>query len=181
MGVSMRHGDRYAASEHGRHAQVLRAVASLELVKGLVVFIAGCSVLFLIHKDPWDIANNLLRALHVNPDWRFSQLLLDWADRLTDSQLWTVAAFSFLYSTLRFVEAYGLWRARIWAEWFALISGTVYLPFEIYAIHEQPNLFHGTLLLLSVAIILYMAYLRSTSQRRLSKERQEAASQKNSS
>lgn len=173
MRVSMRHGDSYAASEHGRHAQVLRAVASLELVKGLAVFIAGCSVLFLIHKDPWDIVNNFLRMFHVNPDWRFSQLLLDWADRLTDSQLWTVAAFSFLYSTLRFIEGYGLWRARIWAEWFALISGAVYLPFEIYAIHKHPNLFHGMLLLISVGIILYMAYLRSTSHRRLHSERHE--------
>jgi uncharacterized membrane protein (DUF2068 family) len=176
MGVSMGRGESYAASEHGRHAQVLRAVASLELVKGLAVFIGGCSVLFLIHKDPWDIANNFLRMLHVNPDWRFSQLVLDWADRLTDSQLWTVAAFSFLYATLRFVEAYGLWRARIWAEWFALISGMIYLPFEIYAIHEKPNLLHGTLLLVSVAVILYMAYLRSTSRRRLHKEQPEAMS-----
>jgi uncharacterized membrane protein (DUF2068 family) len=173
MGVSSRLGDRYAASEHGKHAKVLRAVASLELIKGLVVFAAGCSVLFLIHKDPWDIADNFLRALHISPDRHFAQILLDWADRLTDSQLWTVAAFSFLYSALRFIEAYGLWKARIWAEWFALISGTLYLPFEIYAIHKHPNLFHDALLLISVAIILYMAYLRTTSQRRLDSERHE--------
>ncbi|SRR5579871_1908075 len=167
MGVSLRHSHNYAASEHGKHAKVLRAVASLELVKGLAVLVAGFSVLFLIHKDPWDIADNLLHTLHINPDRHIAQILLDWADRLTDSQLWAVAGFSFLYSTLRFIEAYGLWKARIWAEWFALISGTIYLPFEIYAIHKQPNFFHGALLMLSIAIILYMAYLRFTSQRRL--------------
>jgi len=32
----------------------------------------------------------------------------------------------------RFVEAYGLWRQRRWAEWFAAVSGAIYIPFELY-------------------------------------------------
>ncbi|MCZ7627423.1 MAG: DUF2127 domain-containing protein [Candidatus Methylomirabilis sp.] len=36
------------------------------------------------------------------------------------------------YASVRFVEAYGLWLERRWAEWFAAVSGGIYIPFEIY-------------------------------------------------
>jgi uncharacterized membrane protein (DUF2068 family) len=154
------------ASEHGRHAQVLRAVASIELMKGVAVFVAGIIILFLVHKDPWDIADDILHFLRVNPDRHFAQMLLNWADTITDSKLWWVAGFAFGYSALRFVEAYGLWKARIWAEWVALISGALYLPLELRAIHHRPSAFHFAVLLINLAVIFYMAYLRATSNRR---------------
>jgi uncharacterized membrane protein (DUF2068 family) len=56
------------------------------------------------------------------------------------------------------VEAYGLWNARAWAEWIALISGTIYLPFEIYKVIYRQNLFHISVLLINLAIVLYMVY-----------------------
>jgi uncharacterized membrane protein (DUF2068 family) len=56
------------------------------------------------------------------------------------------------------VEAYGLWYARAWAEWIALISGAIYLPFEIYKVIHRQNLFHVSVLLINVAIVLYMVY-----------------------
>ena len=42
-----------------------------------------------------------------------------------------------MYSTARFVEAYGLWRRRSWAEWFAVISGGIYVPIELYELAES--------------------------------------------
>ena len=156
----------HGASEHGRHAQVLRAVATFELVKGLAVLLGGISILFLVHKDPWDIADSFLRFLHVSPDRYFARMLLDWADTITDSKLWWIAGFAFGYAIIRFVEAYGLWKARIWAEWVALISGALYLPLEVRAIHHRPSLFHFAILLINLGVVLYMSYLRATSRRR---------------
>ena len=37
-----------------------------------------------------------------------------------------------MYGTVRFIEAYGLWRERRWAEWLAAGSGGLYLPVELY-------------------------------------------------
>ena len=39
-----------------------------------------------------------------------------------------------IYSAFRFIEGYGLWKERAWAEWLAVISGMIYFPFEIYEI-----------------------------------------------
>lgn len=153
---------RAALDLRGRSGQVkvLRAVASFELSKGLVVLAAGCGILFLIHKDTWEIAFNLLQILHISPDHRLGRVFLTWADSLTDRKLWAIAVVALAYSSLRFVEAYGLWKARVWAEWVALISGALYVPIEVREIVRRPNLFHTSLLLVNLAVVLYMAYLR---------------------
>jgi len=140
--------------------QVLRSIATFELTKGMIVLFAAFAVVFLIHRaDPWDVADGLLHLLHISPDHHFAQAFLNWADTLTDAKLWAVAAAAAAYSILRFVEAYGLWYARAWAEWIALVSGSIYLPFEIYKLLHRQSLFHITVLVVNLAIVLYMAYL----------------------
>ncbi len=44
-----------------------------------------------------------------------------------------------VYSAIRFAEATGLWLEKQWAEWFALISGCLYLPIEIYELARMPH------------------------------------------
>jgi uncharacterized membrane protein (DUF2068 family) len=146
--------------EHRTQVGILRTVATFEFSKGVIVLIAGIGVTLLTRHDPWDVANSLLQLLHISPDGHFAQVFLDWADSLTDQKIWAISAVALVYSCLRFLEGYGLWHARAWAEWIALISGALYLPFELYALVHRPNLFHVSLLLVNLAIILYMAYLR---------------------
>lgn len=154
-----------AEPEHGPNLQVLRAVATFELTKGLIVLLAASGILLVMHRqDPWDIADGLLRLLHISPDHHFAQVFLDWADSLTDAKLWTVAGVATSYSLLRFVEAYGLWYARAWAEWIALISGTLYLPFEIYKLIHRQSFFHIAVLLINLAVVLYMIYALKTGE-----------------
>lgn len=141
------------------HIKVLRAVASLELTKGLIVLAGAFGILFLVHKDPGDVADWCLTFLHISPDHHFAQVFLDWADTLTATKLWVVAGTAAVYSCLRFVEAYGLWKARAWAEWIALISGTLYLPFEIFKVVTRANIFHVGLLVVNLAVVFYMSYV----------------------
>jgi uncharacterized membrane protein (DUF2068 family) len=65
-----------------------------------------------------------------------------------------------IYSIVRFAEAYGLWHAREWAEWFALLSGAMYLPWEMYSLMRHPHPIKWFILLANVAIVLYMIVLR---------------------
>jgi len=87
-------------------------------------------------------------------------VLLDWADKLSDAKLSVVILVASIYSGLRFAEAVGLWRARAWAEWIALISGAMYLPFEIYKLAHRASLLHIAILLINLAIVGFMFYLR---------------------
>jgi len=154
------------AAEHHRRLAALRAVASLELAKGLVVLLLGFGAVSLVHKDAWDVAETLLHFLHVNPDrHHYAQVFLNLADNVTDAKLWAMAAGAAAYSIVRFVEAYGLWRARTWAEWFALISGALYVPFETYELVRRPTPIHLAVLLINLGIVFYMLYLRLVARK----------------
>ena len=119
-----------------RLASTVRTVALFEAAKGALVFLTGFSALSLIHHDAQRVAEQIVAHLHLNPANRYPRIFLDAAAHLTDDRLWLLAAFAGVYGLVRFVEAYGLWRGRRWAKWFAAISGGIYIPFELYEFFE---------------------------------------------
>jgi uncharacterized membrane protein (DUF2068 family) len=139
----------------------LRAVASLEALKGIMVLLLGLGLLRLLHKNAETVAEDLLIHFHINPDMRLSHALLNAADRITDARLWGIAAAAAVYALVRFVEAWGLWWRRVWAEWFAILSGALYLPWEILKVSERPNALHLALLFCNVSIVGYMVFIRA--------------------
>jgi len=147
-----------------RQLRVLRLVASFEMAKGAVVLLAAVGLLSLAHRDIWDVSASLLRLLHIHHTNHYWEVFLRLANRVRDEKLWLVAVGCVLYSALRFVEAYGLWRARAWAEWVAFISGGVYLPFEVYEVARRVTVVRVIILAANVAIVLYMLFLRLQAQ-----------------
>ena len=137
----------------------LRAVASFEALKGIVVLALGLALLVL-HRHAEDFAASLLYHLHMDPDRRFAHMLLNAATKVTDARLWTIAAATLTYSAVRFVEAWGLWNRRVWAEWFALLSGAMYLPWEILKVSERADWERIGVLGLNIIIVLYMLEVR---------------------
>lgn len=133
----------------------------------MIVLLAGFGVLSLVHRDAWDVAESFLEWLKIDPDTRYAQVFLNLADQVTDTRLWAVALVAAAYSTLRFVEAYGLWRERAWAEWLAMISGAVYLPFEVYELARRPDWIPLAILAVNLAVVLYMVYLRVQARTRV--------------
>jgi len=151
---------------HRAQRNLLRAVASFEFTKGIFVLSIGLCALLLVHRDAWVIAESLLARLHINTDRRSAQLFLDFADRLTDASLWAAAELAFAYSLLRFVEAYGLWRQRTWAEWLAFVSGTLFLPLEIRGLMRGITVPRSSVFAANLGIVLYMFFLLRAGRRR---------------
>lgn len=129
--------------------------------------LAGFGVLSLVHRDAWDVAESFLEWLHISPDTHYAQVFLNLADQVTDAKLWCVALGALAYSSLRFLEAYGLWRERAWAEWLALISGAIYLPFEIYELLRRPDGIRVGIFVVNLAVVLYMVFLRLQARGRI--------------
>jgi uncharacterized membrane protein (DUF2068 family) len=143
----------------------LRAIAIFEGAKGLLVLLLGLGLLSLIHKDVECAAEGLLAHLHINPDRRLSHAFLHAAANVTDAGLWGMAGAALAYWVVRFTEAWGLWHKRVWAEWFALLSGALYLPWEIVKLAERPNVLHAAVFAGNLAIVAYMAYVRLKAAR----------------
>jgi uncharacterized membrane protein (DUF2068 family) len=138
----------------------VRAIAFFETLKGALVLVAGFGLLSLVHRDLEDLAERLVRHSHLNPASHYPRVFIEAAAQTSDSRLRTLAALAFVYSTIRFVEAYGLWRMRAWAEWFAIISGCIYLPVEVYELFKDATLIKAGILLLNAAIVAYLLYVR---------------------
>jgi uncharacterized membrane protein (DUF2068 family) len=147
------------------HATGLKAAALFEGLKGLLVILAGCGLLALLHRDAQALAERLVFRLHLNPARHYPRIFIEAAARLTDARLWMLAAGAFAYSALRFVEAYGLWRTRSWAEWIGIVSGGIYLPLEVFELIRRPTVLKGALLAANALLVAYLSFVRYRDSR----------------
>jgi uncharacterized membrane protein (DUF2068 family) len=147
---------KHKVKNHSRGA--LRVVALFEAIKGLLVVFVGFGVLAFIHQDLHSAAEQLVRHFHLNPARHHPMIFIDAAQHLTDRYLWAMAFSALLYSTVRFVEAYGLWHQRQWAKWFGLLSGAMYVPVELIAIMRCATWPKVTVLVINASIVGYLAY-----------------------
>ena len=138
----------------------LRTVAAFEAMKGALVLVVGFGLLSLIHRDAQEVAERLVRRSHLNPAHHYPRIFIEAATHVNASNLKILALGAVLYSALRFTEAYGLWRARAWAEWFAIISGAVYLPIEIYELIRHATIIKAIVLIINIGIVAYLIYFR---------------------
>jgi uncharacterized membrane protein (DUF2068 family) len=138
----------------------LHAIAIFEAVKGVAVLVAGFGLLALIHRDVEAIADRFVRAVHLNPASHYPHILIDAASNITDARLVGLAALAGAYSAVRLVEAYGLWHGRAWAEWFAIVSGGLYLPIEIYELWHHPSKIKGLIVVGNALLVAYLIRAR---------------------
>ncbi len=152
-----------ARGGRGRHRHDeagLRIVAIFEATKGAVVILAGLGLLALIHHDVQNVAENIVRHLHLNPAMHFPRIFIDAAAAMTNARLWALALTAMLYSAIRFVEAYGLWRRQVWAEWFGILSGGLYLPVEIYELTVSFTVVKISILVANLIIVGWLSLVR---------------------
>lgn len=153
----------------------LRSVAIFEAAKGLVVLLAGFGLLALAHHDVQALAERFIVRMHVNPAHHYPRVFLEAAAHVTDARLRIVAGLALAYTIVRFVEAWGLWWERKWAEWFALFSGGLYLPIEIYEMARHPTWIKAAVIVVNALIVLFMIRVLHLSRKRFAEEKKRAA------
>ena len=141
------------------HARGLHIVALFEGAKGLLVLLAGFGLLSFIHKDLHEAAMRLVRHVHLNPASHYPQIFLDLAERIHDTQLWGMAMAAAMYAVVRMVEAVGLWLRKAWAEWFAVLTGGLYIPIEILEVTRSQTWPRVTVLAVNLGVVSYLLYV----------------------
>ncbi|HEC59755.1 MAG TPA: DUF2127 domain-containing protein [Methylophaga sp.] len=134
----------------------LYLIAIIEAFKGGLALITGLSLHVLMNENIALWLKRLTHHYHLDPAGTLvSHLNTLVRDMSHWNQTWLIIAL-FIYATLRFVEAYGLWFAYRWTEWMALFSAAIYLPFEIYELTINVNLLSFTLLSINGVIVWYL-------------------------
>jgi uncharacterized membrane protein (DUF2068 family) len=146
----------------------LRAVAIFEAAKGAIVLVAGCGLLRFLHIHAQHAADDLVRHMYLNPASSHPRIFERLLAHVTDLQLWLLAFGALAYALFRFIEGWGLWRERRWAEWLALASGVLYLPLEIYEIAHTG---HWAAVVVFLVNLLIVAILVRHRRRQGSKNR----------
>src|SRR5208337_4957333 len=161
------------------HKGGLRTVAVFEALKGLLALVSAYFLIVLIRRDVdfGDAALHILFSLHISPSHHWTQEFLRAANKMSDINVMMIGALAITYAALRFAEGYGLWRQRAWAEWLAIVSGTVYLPVEVYKVIRRPNELHWAFLGINILVVLYMGWVRWDEIKAARQQRSEARNQ----
>jgi len=138
----------------------IKAVALFEAAKGMIVVVAGFGLLALLHRDAQAVAEDIVRHLHLNPAKHFPRIFLDAAATASDARLWALALTAMFYAAVRFAEAYGLWRHRAWAEWFGILTGSIYLPIELYELTVSVTMVKVAVLMVNLFIVAWLSRVR---------------------
>lgn len=136
----------------------LRIIALLEAAKGILVLAAGWGLLAFVGKDIHGAGARLVAGLNLNPAGDYPRIFVDLLEDLDHPKLWALATAAMIYALVRLIEAYGLWRARRWAEWFGALSGSLYIPLELNSLAEGVTWPKLTLLLLNVTVVAYLTW-----------------------
>ena len=153
--------------EPNKPTLLLRLIAIFEAVKGVLGLMVGIAMHLLVGGPEHPSIQWVVSRFHLAEEGHslhFIVSMLTHPDTFR-LEMWTV--FAVLYAALRFVEAYGLWVARRWGEWLALVSVAIYVPVEIYALTFGANVVKVGLLVLNLGLLVYLAMvLRATRRKR---------------
>ena len=134
----------------------IKAVAIYEIVKGLGALL-GAGALWLWHQDLERWLASATESWHQN----FGKLLAPQVESAVQlaqqaSKNWTLfLLLIFVYVSLRFIEAYGLWQDKTWAYWFSVIGYGIFIPVELYYIIVGPfDWFKVAIFALNIIIVV---------------------------
>lgn len=145
-------------SNRALQRRALHAVAAFEALKGVAALIVLIGVVDLLHHNVQHLAIALIGRFGLRPGGHASSLLLHYASLLPGANLQAIVLLALGYIALRFCEAWGLWRDRVWAEWLGALSGGLYVPFELRHWLHRPSAINAAVLIGNLLVVVFLAY-----------------------
>jgi uncharacterized membrane protein (DUF2068 family) len=143
----------------------LLLIAAFKLFKGLALLAVGIGALKLLHKDVAAEAERWIEMLRVDPHNHYIHRVLEKLPLLDARKLIELSVGTFFYSALFLTEGIGLALRKRWAEYFTIVSTSLFIPLEIYELAKHASFAKGILLLGNAGIVAYLVVeLRRTSK-----------------
>jgi uncharacterized membrane protein (DUF2068 family) len=134
----------------------LRALVFLGLAYGLWRFKYARQSIDATFDRERPIARELFRQLGYNIDNSKLVGLIQHALTLSGKSITLLAAGLAAYAIVEAVEGTGLWLARRWGEYFAMVATSVGLPLEIYDLARKVTATTLVFFLVNLALVLYL-------------------------
>lgn len=142
----------------------LKTIACLKILRGTIAITIGIS-LFLVHRNSkafsWVNHPELSSIASKDP---FLQLLFYWLGNFSQEQLLSIAILAGVMGVLRWIEAGGIWFNKSWAQWLAVFSGFIYIPFEINELIHRFSWLMVLVLIINTIIVTYLLHVLHTKR-----------------
>ncbi|HEV3202493.1 MAG TPA: DUF2127 domain-containing protein [Bryobacteraceae bacterium] len=134
----------------------LLLIALFKLVKGILLVAVGVGALKMLHRDVAAAVAYWVDTLRVDPDNRFIHRLVERAFSVNPKQLKELSIGTFFYASLLLTEGVGLLFRKGWAEYFTVITTSVFIPLEVYELARRFTFTRLGVLALNAAIVWYL-------------------------
>ena len=139
--------------------RAVKTMAVFEASKGLLALLGLLGLLSLLHHDLHRLALDWIGHFGLSPDTRLGTQVMHGVDKLDATPTRTVVALGFAYVAARWIEAWGLWHDKAWGEWFAAISGAIYVPVEVQHVLQHRH-WQGVLVLVFNVVLVIVLLVR---------------------
>ncbi len=137
----------------------LKTIACLKILRGSIAITIGVS-LFLVYwrseAFSW-LDHPILGGIASNDP--FLQMVFAWLGSFNQAQILSIAVLACLMGALRWVEAGGIWFNQSWAQWLAVFSGFIYIPFEVNELIHRFSWLMVVILFINTLIVAYLLYV----------------------
>ncbi|HEY4055326.1 MAG TPA: DUF2127 domain-containing protein [Kofleriaceae bacterium] len=134
----------------------LRVIIVWKAIKGCLLVAFAVAALILRNGDVHTAATHFVEWLGLDPAGPRIDQLLDRLETLTPHRITTIGIGAFVVAAIMFLEAWGLHRRRVWAEWLTVIVTSSFIPLELYHLVENPSLGKVATLIANIAIVVYL-------------------------
>ena len=137
----------------------LKTIACLKVLRGSIAITIGVS-LFLVYRRSEAFSwfdHPILGGIASNDP--FLQMVFAWLGSFNQAQILSIAVLACLMGALRWVEAGGIWFNQSWAQWLAVFSGFIYIPFEVNELIHRFSWLMVVILFINTLIVAYLLYV----------------------
>ena len=131
-------------------------IAAFKIFKGLALLAVGIGTLKLLHKDVGAETERWIELLRVDPHNHYIHRVLEKLSILDARKLKELSVGTFFYSALFLTEGIGLALRKRWAEYFTIVSTSLFIPLEVYELAKHVTPAKGLLVLVNAGIVAYL-------------------------
>jgi uncharacterized membrane protein (DUF2068 family) len=119
-----------------------------------------------------------IRAIYTDLGFNFNHSkligLIEHSFTLNSRTLTYLAIGLAVYALIELVEAVGLWLAKRWGEYFAMVATSIFLPYEVYELTVKITWLRVGALLINLLLVVYLVWSKRLFGVRGGKEAYEA-------
>ncbi len=141
-----------------RRARYLKMIAIFKMSKGVLLFVLGCSLLFVNARAGWmDQISDWIDSEILLGHSRFINFLLNKLQAvLQGEQLRATGFLALFYCGILFTEGIGVYLQKRWAEWLMIVATAALIPLEIRHILHKPSMAAFAILAANCFIVWFL-------------------------